>query len=191
MGEIYKITNNINGKCYVGKTKYNSVARWKDHVIGYHPNSAIHCAIAKYGVDNFTFEVIESNVDIDILDDMEIYYITLYNAKSPFGYNLTDGGEGGKGLVLTDEWRRKQSEAHKGIPWSERRRNAGYNHLKGNLHAKHHKVCMIDGCGNKLAIFDSISDASRATGITRTGIGRSCDGNRQTTAGGYHWIYLD
>ena len=108
MGEIYKITNLVNGKCYVGKTKHESVIRWRDHINGYHSSSLIHKAIVKYGVDNFSFEVIESNVQESLLNELEMFYISKFNSKTPNGYNLTDGGDSGLGLVVSEETRSYQ-----------------------------------------------------------------------------------
>lgn len=187
MGEIYKITNKINGKSYIGKTKFKALVRWKDHVTGYHPNSAIHKAIVKYGVTNFSFEVLEINVDEDSLNEWEMYYIKLYNSKSPNGYNLTDGGDGGLGMVITDDWRRKQSECRKGIPWSENRKKAGQKKLKNNTNACK-SVCMIKD-GVILKIFESASVASECTGIYRTNISRACK-NPTLKAGGFYWKYV-
>ena len=90
MGEIYKITNLVNGKCYVGKTKHESVIRWRDHINGYHPSSLIHKAIEKYGVENFSFEIIEK-CSKDELNEREKYWIEYFESNS-FGYNATGGG---------------------------------------------------------------------------------------------------
>lgn len=186
MGEIYKITNNINGKSYIGKTKYKSVTRWKDHVNGYHPNSAIHQAIIKHGVTNFSFEVLEINVDNNSLNEWEMYYIQLFNSKSPHGYNLTDGGDGGLGLVVNNDCRQKQSERRKGIPWSNNRKKAGQKKLKGNTNACK-SVCMIHN-GAIVGIFESATMASECTGIYRTNISRACK-NPTIKAGGFYWKY--
>lgn len=190
MGEIYKITNKINGKSYIGKTKHQSIIRWRDHINGYHPNSAIHKAIVKYGVVNFTFDVLETNINDDSLNELEIYYIQKYKSKSPNGYNLTDGGDGGLGFVVTNEWRKKQSDCRKGLPWSDNRRKAGQTKLIGNNNASK-PVVMLDKNSNKiLAIYNSSTQASQKTGIGRTAINKAV---RHTlkTAGGYKWEYLE
>lgn len=187
MGEIYKITNLVNDKCYVGKTKYESVIRWRDHINGYHPSSLIHKAIVKYGVDNFKFEILEHSVSEDKLNDLERYYIELCRSKTPNGYNLTNGGDGGLGLLVSEETRRKQSEIRKGKAWSENRRKAGQYKLVGNNNAGK-QVAMIKD-GTILATFNSISEASIKTGIYRTNINRSCS-HLNLKAGGYHWQYI-
>lgn len=98
MGYVYKITNNINNKLYVGITSRKRVNdRWSQHrCMGKTEyegdNSLLHKAMRKYGVDCFSFEVIEE-VDNSLLFEREKYWIAYYNSKTPNGYNLTDGGE--------------------------------------------------------------------------------------------------
>ena len=186
MGEIYKITNLTNGKCYVGKTKHRSVIRWKDHVTGYHPSSLIHRAIVKYGVENFSFEVLERDINEDQLNGLEKYYISLLNSKTPNGYNLTDGGDGGLGLSVNEVTRLKQSKLRKGKPWSENRRNAGQKKLLNNKHSAKAVAMILDN--GDIIPFDSATEASQKTGIYRTNISRACT-HQGYKAGGYCWKY--
>lgn len=94
---IYKITNLINKKNYIGQS-INIETRWKAHrsrpfqknCSQY--NSPLYRAIRKYGLKNFSFEVIEECLKEE-LNDKEIYYIKKYNSNDlNFGYNLTAGG---------------------------------------------------------------------------------------------------
>lgn len=89
---IYKITNLINNKVYIGQSIHPE-RRWKEHIWGIsNHKSYIHSAIKKYGVENFLFEIIES--DIENYNEREIYWINFYQANNPrYGYNLTEGGE--------------------------------------------------------------------------------------------------
>jgi len=98
MGFIYKITNIINNKCYIGETKKNNpLLRWNEHKrqikkeIGC---PALQEAVKKYGINNFTFKILIICFDEDRFH-YEIEYIKKYNSMSPNGYNLTKGGEGG------------------------------------------------------------------------------------------------
>lgn len=87
---IYKITNLLNQKVYIGQS-IDIKKRWKEHCITI-DNCAIHQAIQKYGKENFSFEVLEE-CDQSLLNVKEIYYIEKYNSYYN-GYNMTLGGEG-------------------------------------------------------------------------------------------------
>ena len=87
---IYKITNKINGKIYIGETN-NPARRFSEHISGTGPNeiSLIHRAIKKYGAKNFTYEVIGWFED---WREKEQYYIEYYHCRPPYGYNIHEGG---------------------------------------------------------------------------------------------------
>lgn len=88
MAIIYKVTNKINGKIYIGKSKYNQEDYFGSGLkIGY--------AIAKYGIENFTKEIIQECSD-DEIDTAEIFWIEELNARDEaVGYNISAGGQGG------------------------------------------------------------------------------------------------
>jgi group I intron endonuclease len=116
---IYLITNLVNDKKYVGFTN-DPPQRWRSHK-SLSSQSRISQAIQKYGIDNFTFEVIYQSLDKDhTFNVMEQYFINLYGTrKSRFGYNRTDGGQGALCSYRSVETRQKVSEALKGIKRSE------------------------------------------------------------------------
>jgi group I intron endonuclease len=92
---IYKITNLINSKFYIGKTK-NVNARWSQHksCIG-NPkyDTPLYRAMLKYGIENFTIEIVDQ-ADSDYINELEIKWIS--DTKSDIiGYNITVGGTGG------------------------------------------------------------------------------------------------
>lgn len=102
MGHIYKITNLINGKIYVGKTIKSIQERFKEHIkkASQHPNRYLYDAMNHYGCENFFIESIEECEDT-FLDEREIFWIKKLNATNPqIGYNLTNGGEGGNTWLL-------------------------------------------------------------------------------------------
>lgn len=84
---IYKITNNINKKSYVGQSVHIE-RRWAEHKMP-HACSAISSAIKKYGKENFDFMVLEE-CEIDQLDKREQYWIKYYNTITPNGYNIAE-----------------------------------------------------------------------------------------------------
>lgn len=96
-GFIYKITNTINGKSYIGQTIQNVKERFYQHCATKCSkavsNMAIHRAIKKYSKSNFTVEVIEE-IDSANLNDRERYWIKYYNSYNN-GYNSTKGGQDG------------------------------------------------------------------------------------------------
>lgn len=87
---IYKITNKINGKIYIGQSVHIE-RRWQEHCQE-SSTSIIAKAIKKYGKENFSFEVLEQYQveDYDKLDEREMYYIHQYNSLVPNGYNVTE-----------------------------------------------------------------------------------------------------
>jgi hypothetical protein len=126
IGEIYKITNLITNKMYIGQTRSHYLNNGKYRPFGHigrfkkHLNEAsrinINCScrylnstINKYGATNFKCELI-TTCYINDLDYYEIKYISELNTKYPNGYNLTNGGqkcgfEKGKKIVLEEEFK--------------------------------------------------------------------------------------
>ncbi len=96
MGYIYKITNKINGKCYIGQTIHDIEKRWNKHrkCIGTENGCpGLRRAFEKYGLKNFKFEIVIICFDTD-LSKFEKEYIKKYDSYKN-GYNLTHGGEQG------------------------------------------------------------------------------------------------
>lgn len=96
MAFIYKITNLINGKIYIGLTTRIVETRWKEHLRG---SQEIDNAIVEYGKDNFIIETIEECSEEEV-DDREIYWIKYYNSYND-GYNRTLGGRDNT-MIMTD-----------------------------------------------------------------------------------------
>ena len=102
MGYIYKITNILNQKSYIGKTIRDPEIRWNEHKQdSKHPNLPLQRAFKKYGINSFSFEIIEE-VKEELLDEREKYYIKKFNTYKQ-GYNATLGGEGGITHTLPKE----------------------------------------------------------------------------------------
>lgn len=96
MGYIYKITNLINQKGYIGLTRRKPETRWYEHFNTCYGSKGqkfhIHNAILKYGWVNFSFEILEEVAE-DEINERERYWIQYYNTYDN-GYNETLGGEG-------------------------------------------------------------------------------------------------
>lgn len=102
---IYKITNLVNQKIYIGKS-VNIYERFEQHKLDStrseelwqankrHEQTPLHKAMRKYGINNFTLEIIEE-CEKEQLNKREIYWINYYNSTNcNIGYNLTEGGDG-------------------------------------------------------------------------------------------------
>ena len=129
-GVIYKITNLVNGKKYIGQTsKYYINDRWSQHK-NYAKNNKrkgyLYNAMRKYGIENFEFKVILHNIPVEQLNFYEQLWINKLKTKAPNGYNLTDGGGGTRGLI---PW-------NKGIARSEETINKIKSHYTPEVRAE-------------------------------------------------------
>ena len=110
---IYRITNKLNGKTYIGQHKYKKL---NDNYMG----SGIHIkrAIKKYGKENFAKEILYSRIQYkETADDMERFAIAKERVLGKAEYNITPGGQGGalhKGMHHSEKTKKKISEAMKG-----------------------------------------------------------------------------
>jgi len=113
---IYRATCLVNGKCYVGKSNRSLEERIKNHLytVKRGSKSAFHCAIRKHGVESFKWEILDKALFVDMLSDMEIFYICKNKCIVPNGYNMTAGGEGSLGYVPSIETREKMSKMFSG-----------------------------------------------------------------------------
>ena len=110
---IYKITNKVNNKVYIGQTKTTVAERWQRHItesrcLGCHTyNTVLKRAMRKYGVNNFICEQIEECCNQKQLSEREKYWIAYYhsfiNDSEANGYNMTRGGEEGSGSCYEKE----------------------------------------------------------------------------------------
>ena len=207
MAYIYKITNKVNNKIYIGQTVQSINHRWRQHVSEAYGESKcahLHAAIRKYGEDNFTVEKIEE-CSQNQLNEKEEYWINYYNSYRE-GYNLTCGGDGvnkqvdqavleklwdegltvseiGERVGFTRQWVRQRLLQYD--KYSQEESNArGVNKCKKS---KGHCVYQLDDNRNIVGIFNSIKEATEKTGITN--ISRSC--LNHTRAGNYYWVYKE
>lgn len=92
---IYKVTNTINSKIYIGMTEKSLDVRIKSHMDSINDGSYFHRSLIKYGKQSFKWEVIDTSAStIEELKDLEKFYISLLNSHSTEnGYNMTWGGD--------------------------------------------------------------------------------------------------
>lgn len=168
---IYCFTNKINNKKYIGSTINEPNIRYKQHL--YHVNNKttksdypLYSAIRKYGIENFSFEVIDSGEWTEKeLRTIEKNYITKYKTISPFGYNQTDNTEHPINSIESykkmSETKREQAKA----------------------------VAIFDLQGNLLNIYRSIVDCAEATGFNERKIAACCRGERKTSDNHiFYWV---
>ena len=183
-GFVYITTNHVNGKQYIGQRKYDKQGKWKEYLGS---GIILSRAIEKYGLKNFSKEIIEECKTKKILNEREIYWINYYNAvESDNFYNIASGGDGGNTIAgYTDDQRKllstKLSNMRKGIV------NIGKNN--GN---SRRVICI-----NTMKVFDTINEASIYYNVDKDAIQQCCsDANKRKTAGEINgermiWEYYD
>jgi len=120
---IYKITNTVNGKCYVGKSE-NIHARFAQHKCelkyNRHQNFHLQLSVNKYNIKNFTFEILEIVTNINELGKREGFWVDrLKCLNRKFGYNKDDIDINTGKRIVSIETRKKLSENKKGKTASE------------------------------------------------------------------------
>lgn len=139
---IYKITNTVNGKVYIGQTvQANHQRRWRKHVTNASKEMrcrALAAAIQKYGAEAFTFCVVEQmakdSTQAD-LDTAEARWISKEGSMSPGGYNLTVGG-GSAGA--------RSAETKARISQNTRRQMAGLTAEERKARMAHARKCATE-----------------------------------------------
>jgi len=204
-GTIYVLQNKVNGKCYVGQTIGNVPSRIKNHQESKYP---MGMAVRKYGAKNF--EVTKyGDIRIEWLDWAEREMIKYHNCLVPYGYNISLGGNNPmrgrkhteeskikmsharKGILLSEEHKRKLSEAHKGKPNNQlglKRSTRARERM--SLAKKGRKMPWLDHpkpviCIETGVVYNSIKEATGKTGLTN--ISACC--KRDKTIHGFHWEY--
>lgn len=119
VGYVYKITNLVNEKIYIGVTTCTIKKRWKEHrhnSIRNKKRNHLSLAIKKYGIDNFKIESIKKCYSYNQLYRSEVFFIKSLNSNDRTkGYNNSTGGErSAKGAKHSDETKRRLSEMQKG-----------------------------------------------------------------------------
>lgn len=213
---IYRIKNKVNGKVYIGQSRdigrrlqahLRASANETDHRF----QNPIYKAIRKYGSDNFVFEIIHKCDQIVLkfeIDELEKEYIRKHQSnKTKYGYNATDGGDGG---MLTDETIEKiiaslnkpgatEARSIRRKEWwikNGDKRRAELAEIKRNNPKKPayikkgkrdtKKVCCIE----KQCTFDSMTEAAKACETRDSTIWKVCNGKYEK-AGVFHFYWLD
>lgn len=207
MAYIYKITNDINGKAYIGKTLSSIQQRWREHRDDRTKRKTEHrplyTAMNKYGVEHFHIEEIEE-CSADKANEREKYWITFYDTYHN-GYNATFGGDGKPYVdnkVIISLWNQGKNikEIHDitgydgstikiyldeyGVT-SEQRKERGKDWNRK-------PVAMLDkNTGEILKTFSTTQETEKflQKAGSRRHVAEVCKGKRET-AYGYKWKYL-
>lgn len=134
MAFLYKITNTITNKCYIGWTSKTVDQRWNQHItdaLNFRDNRKFYNAIRKYGKDSWQIETLSEVESNDEAKTKEIELIEQFQSYSR-GYNATRGGDGNNGIIMSLESNEARSRALKGIP-------KNYDRMKGKSHSEETK----------------------------------------------------
>lgn len=135
MAIVYKITNTLNNKCYVGYTKFSIDKRWNQHIHRSNKrniNAKFDNALRKYSIANWNVEVLEEGLTVNQSKVKEQFYINLFDSYNN-GYNSTLGGDGNQGIIMSEESNKKRSNALKGKP-------KNYVRMHGKTHSNESKL---------------------------------------------------
>ena len=210
MGQIYKITNKINNKIYIGKTVSSINDRFSQHKYdAFHENAKgynfiLHKAMRKYGIENFQVEEVEYIKNDYELEAREKYWIQYFDSILPKGYNMTFGGEGSIKIDYVKVY--NLWDSGKCIAQISKELNCSINQLKVilskyenfsanenyqrtiNLNKK--QVGQYDKNTNELVrVFDSIKDAADFVSVDRSCISRCCSGKKKSSKG-FIWKFI-
>ncbi len=190
MGFIYKITNTINGKCYIGETtEKNPLRRWENHKYAIKTGRgcpALRNAFKAHGEENFTFEIVRECKDEHIIA-IEEYYIEQYDSLVPNGYNLSPGGQQGgtfAGHKHSNETKQKQADRIRDLYHN----STVFDNFKANISIIKKIVSSYDLNGKLVKIYDCIIDAAKENNITDGAI-HNCLSNRRKQVAGFIWRY--
>lgn len=197
-GIIYKITNKINGKIYIGQTTQKISDRLRQHTKE-RRNYPIKNALVKYGINNFNIEIICSTDNQDSLNVLEQEFINKFNSLKPFGYNIRLGGAGGG--KLSESTKKLISEKSKGKRYPKRsveaclhtslaRKTKDYDFKPktNSVRLLARKPCIgTNVLTGEQVYFDSTLEAQKA-GFHRGSISDCCNGKGKVHKG-HTWRY--
>lgn len=178
---IYKITNKINGKFYIGKTIDCLKNRWSKHCRPSSKCTYLSSAIKKYGPDNFKLQILIHCTSKKHLNELEQMCIAKYKPD----YNLTKGGDGGAltGPAL-EKMKLNVSRSLRGVKKPKRSKRHSENiskSLTGKINPKKRKPIK---CSNGIE-YDSIVSASKSLNLSKGNIHSVLNGRRKSTGGLY------
>lgn len=167
-GVIYKITNLINGKVYIGQSRQKPGRRWTEHKRNAKrkkehsdDNMIITSALKKYGIENFFHEIIHYVTKDEEITLVEEYYIKKYDSLVPNGYNITVLDQGKKVLSKEDREKITKDQVNK------KRENASSKYMGVFLiyNGKWQAYTRYKNKHTRLGVFNTEEDAAKARDI--------------------------
>lgn len=212
MTGVYKFTNIVTGKVYIGSSS-NIIRRYENHIHSLRGNRSdlvkLQNSVNKYGICNFTFSITEFVDDIKDLLEREEYWITFYDSTNQEkGYNIRSIPNSNLGFKQSKETKAQISSSLTGRECSKDTRKKIANSLIGSKRSKQSKEKMSIAAkgrpsGHRKAIlkiepesfnvigeYDSIYEAAHKNGISRNGIMHVLRG-RKLIYKGYYWEYKE
>lgn len=128
--QIYKATNLINGKIYIGQTSRSIKFRITEHVS---KRTLLGKALIKFGKINFKFETIDHAHSKSEADEKEKFWIKFYDCRVPNGYNIQEGGTGVGDLYVGEHnyfYGKRSEKAYNSIPVKCLETNKVFNSIK-------------------------------------------------------------
>lgn len=206
MAYIYKITNNINQKIYIGKTLGSIENRWKEHLKDYKKERCekrpLYDAMNKYGLENFSIEQIEE-CSSEIVNNRETYWIEYYGSFK-YGYNATKGGDGKSYAdydLIFSLWNegKNEKEISQILSYDTKTIRQVLDEYKISSEEKQkrgrkiiqHCVAMLDKNSLEIIkVFPSLKEAYNFLGKQQSGHIASVCNEKRKTAYGYSWKYI-
>lgn len=192
---LHVIPKQINGhnfdKYYVGITRYTLNIRSRKDGSGYKSQSYFYRAIQKYGWDNIRHIILKTDLTKDEAEFWETEYIRIYDShNSKFGYNLTTGGEGLHGYIMSQETREKYNEVKKGeknsfygkkhTPETKALIKAHHADLSGINNPKHKAIYSFTLDGIFIKKYETITQAEMIDGFAHQTICHCASGKQKT-----------
>ena len=218
---IYKVTNTINGKIYIGKTSRFKERKRRHERCYKKEDCRFHRAIQYYGKERFNWEIIDKTDNVKKANELEKFYINEYNSYHPDGYNMTKGGDGGSMwnarpvvcLSLDGKFVKRYDSAGEAkydgfsdssvlesckdprytcknhiFMFEDEFKKFGARKYKKPKNSCEKEIIQCDMDGKLIKEFQSVQQASKATGIRRTTISGVLTGTYKS-AGGYIFVY--
>ena len=202
---IYKIENLVNGKVYIGQALDFNKRKGTHKRDSKKLNYPLYCSMRKYGIENFSFEILYHCDNKLELNYLERYMIGYYNSTNRnIGYNIHEGGNVSpskspearkkisesvmghvgyfKGRKHTEEAKKKCSDGNKGKVRTQEMKDAHSEKMKGKTHIHNKERAVKIKCSNG-EIYDSIWEAASKLNLNRCNISTSVNGKRGTVGG--------